>query len=144
MPGQRLGDAAFLAQSFERTQTTSIRWYRKDSAILAQSTIFLHYLLGIVKQLDVGFCSRLLSMDYYPLAIVKERFDVLFLQVIKIYEGETSETTEQKQITYHAHLLSGDWYFHEQANLFFCQELPYRLFFLVLISSERVLWILKI
>ena len=26
-------------------------------------------------------------MDYYPLAIVKERFDVLFLQVIKIYEG---------------------------------------------------------
>ena len=119
VPGQRLGDAAFLAQSFERIHTTLVVGYWKHPAVFTQSTVFFHNLLGIVKQLDVGFSSRLLSMDYYPLAIVKERFDVLFLQVIKIYEGETSETTEQKQITYHAHLLSGDWYFHEQANLFF-------------------------
>jgi hypothetical protein len=72
MPGKWLGDTAFLSQSFERTQTTSIRWYRKDSAILAQSTIFLHYLLGIVKQLDVGFRSCLLSVDNNPLTIVKK------------------------------------------------------------------------
>ena len=140
VPGQRLGDTTFFAQSFERIHTTLVVGYWKHPAVFTQSTVFFHNLLGIVKQLDVGFSSRLLSMDYYPLAIVKERFDVLFLQVIKIYEGKTSETTEQKQITYHAHFLSGDWYFHEQANLFFCQELPCRLFFLVLISSERVFY----
>ena len=93
MPGKWLGDTAFLSQSFERTQTTSIRWYRKDSAILAQSTIFLHYLLGIVKQLDVGFRSCLLSVDNNPLAIVKKCLDVLFIQVVQVNECETCETT---------------------------------------------------
>ena len=49
------------------------RWYRKDSAILAQSTIFLHYLLGIVKQLDVGFRSCLLSVDNNPCLLYTSR-----------------------------------------------------------------------
>lgn len=97
MPGKWLGDTAFLSQSFERTQTTSIRWYRKDSAILAQSTIFLHYLLGIVKQLDVGFRSCLLSVDNNPLAIVKKCLDVLFLQVVQVNECEACETRKKHQ-----------------------------------------------
>ncbi len=94
VPVKWLGDTAFLSQSFERTQTISIRWYRKDSAILAQSTIFLHYLLGIVKQLDVGFRSCLLSVDNNPLAIVKKCLDVLFLQVVQVNECETCETAK--------------------------------------------------
>ena len=49
-----------------------------------RSTIFLHYLLGIVKQLDVGFRYCLLSVDTNPLAIVKKCLDVLFLQVVPV------------------------------------------------------------
>ena len=97
VPGQRLGDTTFLSQSFERIHTTFVVGYWKYPTVFTQSTVFFHNLLGIVKQLDVGFSSRLLSMDYYPLAIVKERFDVLFLQVIKIYEGETSERRKKHQ-----------------------------------------------
>ena len=33
VPGKWIGDTAFLSQSVERTQTTAIRWYRKDAAI---------------------------------------------------------------------------------------------------------------
>ena len=66
MPGEMLGYATFLSQSFECSHTTFIDGDRKHSAILAQTTVLLHNLLGIVKQLDIGFRSCLLSMDYYP------------------------------------------------------------------------------
>ena len=46
--------------------------YWKHPAVFTQSTVFFHNLLGIVKQLDVGFRSCLLSMDNNPLAFVEK------------------------------------------------------------------------
>ena len=140
VPGKRLGDTTFLSQSFERIHTTFVVGYWKHPTVFTQSTIFFHNLLGIVKQLDVGFRSCLLSMDNNPFTFIEKFLDVLFLQVVQINESETCKTTEQEQVTHHAHLLSCDRCLHQQVNLFFAQKLSCGLFFLVLISSERVFY----
>ena len=136
VPGQRLGDTTFFAQSFERIHTTFVVGYWKHPAVFTQSTVFFHNLLGIIKQLDVGFRSGLLSMDNDPFTFIEKFLDVLFLQVVQINESETCETTEQEQVTHHAHLLSCDRCLHQQMNLFFAQKFSCGLFFLVLISSR--------
>ena len=99
VPGQRLGDTTFFAQSFERIHTTLVVGYWKHPAVFTQSTVFFHNLLGIIKQLDVGFRSSLLSMDNNPFTFIEKFLDVLFLQVVQINESETCKTTEQEQVT---------------------------------------------
>lgn len=138
VPGKRLGDTTFLSKSFERIHTTFVVGYWKHPAVYTQSTVFFHNLLGIIKQLDVGFRSSLLSKDNDPFTFIEKFLDVLFLQVLQINESETCKTTEQEQVTHHAHLLSCDRCLHQQVNLFFCQNLPCCFLVLVLVSSERV------
>ena len=140
VPGQRLGDTTFFAKPFERIHTTLVVGYWKHPAVFTQSTVFFHNLLGIIKQLDVGFRSCLLSMDNDPFTFIEKFLDVLFLQVVQINESETCKTTEQEQVTHHTHLLSCDRCLHQQVNLFFAQKLSCGLFFLVLISSEWVFY----
>ena len=118
MPGQRLGNTTFFAQSFERIHTTLVVGYWKHPAVFTQSTVFFHNLLGIIKQLDVGFRSSLLSMDNNPFTFIEKFLDVLFLQVVQINESETCKTTEQEQVTHHTHLLSCDRWLHHLGNLF--------------------------
>ena len=97
MPGQRLGDTTFLSQSFERIHTTFVVGYWKHPAVFTQSTVFFHNLLGIIKQLDVGFRSCLLSMDNDPFTFIEKFLDVLFLQVVQVNESETCKTRKKHQ-----------------------------------------------
>ena len=73
----------FLSQSFERIHTTLVVGYWKHPAVFTQSTVFFHNLLGIIKQLDVGFRSCLLSMDNNPFIFIEKFLDVLFLRLYR-------------------------------------------------------------
>lgn len=79
-----LGNAAPFGDGADSVQAGRIVRHGEYSAVLAQPTVLFNDASGQVEQADVGFHSRFLTVDVYPLVVVEVGADVLFAEVAHI------------------------------------------------------------
>ncbi len=95
MPGDVLGDTAPFGDGTYSVKAGIVVRCGEYPAVLTQSAVFFNDASGQVEQADVGFNSRLLAVDVYPLVVVEVGADVLFAEVAHIRERQACEDAEQ-------------------------------------------------
>ncbi len=86
VPGDVLGDAAPFGDGTYSVKAGIVVRHGEYPAVLTQSTVLVYDTTGQVEQADVGFNSRLLAVDVYPLVVIEVGADILFAEVAHIRE----------------------------------------------------------